>query len=204
MLAFHWAAVVALNAPFSRPAVAPIRASHPLMVEVEEAEVINGRCEVVPIKYLNPLPMLEPRDVVGTVMAALHRSNWETPTPFYGFEVALRFFASTHQAKVLKAKPAGFARFMRRPHKIKQVLWSEYRFEGTVVYLTSDAGVREAYQTVSLRSSPTEEWHTSRWKLVQEENDYGTSVTYTLPADRSRGRQHLSARSLMLTLPRDR
>ena len=41
-------------------------------------------------------------------MAALHRSNWETPTPFYGFEVALRFFAPTHQAKP-RTRRTGFA-----------------------------------------------------------------------------------------------
>lgn len=178
-----WAGVAALHAPFTHiPAVVPLAAHravrHPFMVDVDEAEaIINGRCEVVPIEYQNPSPSLEPRDVVGTVMAALHRSNWETPTPYYGFEVALRFFASMHQAKLLKAKPAGFARFVQRPHLIKQILWSEYRFEGELVFLTSDDGVKEAYQTISLRSAPTEDWHTSRWKLVQEEYDYGSSVT---------------------------
>jgi len=131
----------------------------------------------VPIDYLNPLPTLSPREVIGSVMAALHRSNWETPTPFYGFEVALRFFAPTHQAKLANAKPAGFARFMQRPHKVSQIEWNEYRYDGDLVLLTSDDGVREAYQTISLRAAPTDEWQTSRWKLVQVEFDYGTTVT---------------------------
>ena len=130
----------------------------------------------VPIPHTNPLPVLTPREVIDSVMAALHRSNWETPTPFYGFEVALRFFAPTHQAKLSNAKPAGFARFMQRPHKKKQILWNEYRFDGEVVLLTSDAGVREAYQAVSLREKPTDEWQQTRWKLVQVEFDYGSTV----------------------------
>ena len=44
----------------------------------------------VPLQHVQPSPSLTPRDVVNSVMAALHRTNWDTPTPFYGFEVALR------------------------------------------------------------------------------------------------------------------
>ena len=42
--------------------------------------------------------------------------------------------------------------------------------------LTSDAGVREAYQAASLREKPTDEWQQTRWKLVQVEFDYGSTV----------------------------
>eukprot|EP00966_Prymnesium_polylepis_P148729 3436046-Prymnesium_polylepis.1 len=90
---------------------------------------------VVPLEKLGPSPTLEPREVISSVMAALHRSNWDSPTPFYGFEVALRFLAPTHQAKQKKAKPAGFSRFMRQPHKVGQISWNEYRFEGPVIEL---------------------------------------------------------------------
>jgi len=144
-----------------------VRAGHPLCLSTD----------AVAIKHRNPLPALQPRDVIDTVMAALHRSNWETPTPYYGFEVALRFFAPTHQAKLRNAKPAGFARYMQRPHKISQLMWNEFRFDGDVVFISSDDGVKEAYQTVSLRASPDDEWQSSRWKLVQIEFDYGTTVT---------------------------
>lgn len=133
--------------------------------------------KVVPIEQAQPLPTMTPREVIGATMAALHRSNWDTPTAFYGFEVAMRFFAPTHQAKLKNAKPSGFARYVKQPHKIDMILWNEYRFEGELIELTSDSGVKEAYQTVSLRNSPTDEWKTSRWKLVQVEFDYGTTVT---------------------------
>ena len=142
---------------------------HPRMAESEPTKT-------VPIEFLNPLPSLEPREVIGTVMAALHRSNWDNPTPHFGFEVALRFFAPTHQAKLLNAKPAGFARFMQRPHKVSQILWNEFRYEGPLVELRSDAGILEAYQAVSLRTSSSDEWMTSRWKLVQVEFDHGAQV----------------------------
>ena len=75
------------------------------------------------------------------------------------------------------AKPAGFARYMQRPHKVSQILWNEFRYDGDLVLLTSDKGVREAYQTISLRAGPMDEWQSSRWKLVQVEFDYGTTVT---------------------------
>ena len=156
---------------FGSPALGAARAVRPCMATSTSEQA------AVPMEHLNPLPQLAPREVVSSVMAALHRTNWEDPTPFYGFEVALRFLAPTHMAKMKRAKPSGFARFMKQPHKISQILWNEYRFEGELVLLTSDKGVPEAYQTVSLRSGPTEEWQTSRWKLVQVEFDYGSTVT---------------------------
>ena len=66
----------------------------------------------VPLESLNPSPMLAPREVISSVMAALHMSNWDCPTAFYGFEVALRFLAPTHAAKLRRAKPAGFSRYL--------------------------------------------------------------------------------------------
>merc|ERR1719482_299264 len=114
--------------------------------------------DAVPLPHLNPAPALEVRDVISSVMAALHRSNWDSPSPLYGFEVALRFLAPTHAAKLRNAKPGGFARYLRQPHKIAQISWSEFRFEGDVVLLTSDEGVEEAYQMCSMRASPTDDW----------------------------------------------
>ena len=89
----------------------------------------------VPLQHVQPSPSLTPRDVVNSVMAALHRTNWDTPTPFYGFEVALRFLAPTHMAKVNNAKPGGYSRYMRQPHKVGMILWNEFRFEGDTIVL---------------------------------------------------------------------
>jgi len=125
---------------------------------------------------MEPTPLLSPRDVISSVMAALHRSNWDTPRAFYGFEIALRFLAPTHQAKLKRAKPGGFSRFLRQPHKISQIMWNEYRFEGEPIMLTDTTGRQEAYQMCSMRSSPSEPWMTSRWKLVNVESDFGEVV----------------------------
>ena len=169
MLALHGLilAVAHLRAPLTRCATP--RADHRAALRMSDDIK-------VPIDHMNPVPSLAPRDVISTVMAALHRSNWDSPSAHFGFEVALRFLAPTHQAKVLGAKPAGFARYMQRPHKKSQILWNEFKFDGDLIMLTSDEGIDEAYQSVSLRSSPTDEWKTTRWKLVQVEFDYGTSV----------------------------
>ena len=99
-------------------------------------------------------------------MAALHRSNWDSPTPYYGFEVALRFLAPTHMAKVNNAKPGGYSRYMRQPHKVGMILWNEFRFEGDTILLENGDAPDEAYQMCSVRSSPTEEWTAARWKLL--------------------------------------
>ena len=132
--------------------------------------------EVVPIKVKEPQPNLTPREVIDAVHAGLHRSNWDTPTPFYGFGVALRFLAPTHPAKRAQAKPAGYSRFMRQPHKVEQTLWSEYKYDGEVIFLKDDDGMEEAYQMVSMRSGPEAKWETVRWKLVRVEVDLGDAV----------------------------
>lgn len=162
-------AVAHLRAPLPLGQRAPLPPGH-------RAAALRMSEESTVINHQNPLPTLSPREVISNVMAALHRSNWDSPSPHYGFAVALRFFAPTHQAKLLNAKPAGFARFMQRPHKKPLFLWNEFKFNGDTMLLTSDEGVSEAYQTISLRSAPAEPWKTSRWKLVQVEFDYGTAV----------------------------
>lgn len=91
--------------------------------------------------------------------------------------MALRFFAPTHAAKLKRAKPSGFSRFMRQPHKVGQLMWSEYRFEGELLTLRED-GCEEAYQMVSMRGDdPLSKWKSARWKLVKVETDYGESVS---------------------------
>ena len=131
---------------------------------------------VVPMESTSPSPNLEVREVISSMMAALHPSNHDKPKELYGFEVALRFLAPTHSAKIRGAKPGGFARYLRQPHKASQISWSDYRYEGEVVYLKSDEGVEEAYQMTSMRSSPTADWTPARWKLVKVAGDFGESV----------------------------
>jgi hypothetical protein len=131
------------------------------------------------LKHLTPSPALTERDVITSVMHALHRSNCDSPSAFYGFEIALRFLAPTHAAKLAKAKPAGFSRYMRQPHKASQISFTEYRFEGPLVNLQDDDGRDEAYQMVSMRDGPSDEWHSARFKLVKVEGDFGSTV---LPA----------------------
>jgi hypothetical protein len=109
-------------------------------------------------------------------MSALHRTNWDTPTPYYGFEVALRFLAPTHMAKLNNAKPGGYARYMRQPHKVGQITWNEFRFEGDVILLEGGSGPDEAYQMCSVRSSPTDEWTSARWKLIKVDVDAGETT----------------------------
>jgi hypothetical protein len=143
------------------------------------ATVIAEEGKQVPLQNLRPSPMLQPREVISSVMAALHRSNWDKPTPYYGFEVALRFLAPTHQAVLKKAKPAGFYRYLRQPHKRYEIEWNEYRFEGDLITLQTDVpGIirEEAYQQTSLRSSPDAEWLSARWKLVKVDCDYGETT----------------------------
>jgi len=127
----------------------------------------------VPITNLKPSAALSPREVITSVMESLHRSNWDRPTECYGFEVAMRFLAPTHAAKLKKAKPTGFSRYLRQQHRIRFVKWNEYRFEGDVARLTGDDGVEEAFQMISLRSSPTAEWCSARFHLVLVPPDCG-------------------------------
>jgi hypothetical protein len=129
----------------------------------------------VPLQHVQPSPSLTPRDVVNSVMAALHRTNWDTPKPYYGFEVALRFLAPTHMAKVNNAKPGGYSRYLRQPHKVGMILWNEFRFEGDTILLENGDSPDEAYQMCSVRSSPTDEWTAARWKLVKVQIDFGES-----------------------------
>jgi len=168
MLSLALAAASAFVAPLSlQPSMRPTVRHAALFMEAAPTDIQNT----------NPLPTLEVRDVISSVMAALHRSNWDSPKPLYGFEVALRFLAPTHAAKLRGAKAGGFARYLQQPHKISQISWNEYRYEGDIIYAKSDEGVEEAYQMCSMREKPSDEWMTARWKLVKVDADYGETVT---------------------------
>ena len=45
-----------------------------------------------------PTPALQPREVIGYVLTALHKSNFDTPRARFGCEVALRFLAPSNPA----------------------------------------------------------------------------------------------------------
>ena len=55
-----------------------------------------------------PTPALQPREVIGYVLTALHKSNFDTPRARFGCEVALRFLAPSNPAS--KSTPQGLAR----------------------------------------------------------------------------------------------
>eukprot|EP00965_Chrysotila_dentata_P090165 2976193-Pleurochrysis_carterae.AAC.3 len=116
------------------------------------------------IKVTAPSDALEPRDVIAASLAAVHRENWDSPHPYYGFEVALQFLAPSHQAA--KADAQGFARYMRQPHKEVLVKWDDYKYDGDVIVLKRTKHPDEAYQMVSILPEGSDDWLKTRWKLL--------------------------------------
>ncbi len=114
-----------------------------------------------------PAEALGPQEVIRAVLAALHRTNRDAPSPYYGFGIALSFLAPTHQFAGDDA--ALFARYMSQPHKTAIISWDEWAFSGDLIELAgSDGDADEAYQMVSVRASPDAEWDRLRWKLVRD------------------------------------
>jgi len=113
-----------------------------------------------------PQPALQPREVIETMIHALHRSNWDHPQPYFGFEVALRFLSPSHQyrsyEKSKKYTAQSFQRYLRQPHKAKLLSWGEYRWDGDVTLIQG-----EAYQQISVRAGPEDEWASVRWLLTR-------------------------------------
>ena len=112
-----------------------------------------------------PSPVLQPREVITTMMNALHESSWDNPRPYFGFEVALRFLSPRHQC--YGVVPREFYRYLRQPHKKGLVGWGEYRWEGDLTIFDGN----EAYQQISVRSGPESEWSSVRWMLVRASPD---------------------------------
>jgi len=144
----------------------PLVAFHPnlragalkAMAVTEEAEATFEAPATV--LYRQPSPALQPREVISTMMSALHRSSWDEPRPYFGFEVALRFLAPKHQ--MAGAIPRDFQRYLRQPHKAALLAWAEYRWEGELTMVED-----EAFQQVSVRSGPDEPWTSVRWMLTR-------------------------------------
>lgn len=114
------------------------------------------------LKDAGPSPVLQPREVITTMMHALHQSSWDDPRPYFGFEVALRFLSPTHQLAKRVPTPRDFCRYLRQPHKQALFNWAEYRWEGELTIID-----QEAYQQVSMRSTPDGQWTSVRWMLVR-------------------------------------
>ena len=130
-----------------------------LRMVADEAEATAFEAPAA-VLYRQPSPVLQPREVISTMLSALHRSSWDEPRPYFGFEVALRFLAPTHQ--VAGATPRDFQRYLRQPHKEKLLQWGEYRWDGELTIID-----KEAFQQVSVRSGPDAEWTSVRWLLCR-------------------------------------
>ena len=108
-----------------------------------------------------PSPALQPREVIKTMLSALHRSNFDQPRARFGAEIALRFLAPSNPAS--QATPERFAAYLSQSWYQMLLDWEEYRWEGDTTLL----GESEAYQQVGVRSSPEEAWVAVRWILVR-------------------------------------
>ena len=67
-----------------------------------------------------PGPNVQVREVIDSMMAAVHRDYLNTPEhPFLGALCAMRFLSSTHQAASFEKQggPPAFERYLRQPHK---------------------------------------------------------------------------------------
>jgi len=106
-----------------------------------------------------PTPALQPREVIKTMMTALHRANIDEPRMRFGCEVAMRFLAPSNPAS--RATLSRFADYLEQPWYEALLTWSEYKWEGDVTLL----GESEAYQQVSVRADETVPWTSVRWIL---------------------------------------
>jgi len=118
-----------------------------------------------------PGPRVEVREVIDSMMAAVHRDFLNTPEhPYLGCEVAMRFLSSTHQAASFEKQggPPAFERYLRQPHKQALTDWREYRTVGRPIVIERTNHAWEAYQQLEVRSSADAEWATIRWLLKKE------------------------------------
>ena len=109
-----------------------------------------------------PSPALQPREVIETVMCALHRRNQDTPYARFGSEVAMRFLSPDSPASQRSLEQ--FADYLSQEWYRPLVEWSEMRWDGDLVLLGNGA---EAYQQAGVRSSPTAAWVSIRWILAR-------------------------------------
>mmetsp|Transcript_48472 Transcript_48472/g.105084 ORF Transcript_48472/g.105084 Transcript_48472/m.105084 type:complete len:354 (+) Transcript_48472:32-1093(+) len=109
---------------------------------------------------IKPSPSMTPRQVVQTMLHALHRSNIDRPRARFGCEVVLRFLAPSNPAS--RVTPQRFGQYLGQPWYTPLLEWEEYRLEGDAVIMGNGT---EAYQQVGVRSSASGEWCSVRWIL---------------------------------------
>lgn len=159
------------------------RASSPLLQDVTrpargdrgtaDGQVVDG--PVLSVEQLmaeRPGPNVQVREVIDSMMAAVHRDYLNTPEhPFLGALCAMRFLSSTHQAASFERQggPPAFERYLRQPHKQALTDWREYRTVGRPIVIERTNHPWEAYQQVDVRASADAEWSTIRWLLVKEQ-----------------------------------
>jgi len=121
------------------------------------------------LSSVQPSPALQPRELIATVMNAMHASSRDTPRAYFGCEVALRFLAPTNPAS--RCTTEVFAEYLEQTWYQPLLQWSEYVWQGELTLL----GASEAFQQVGVRSRPDAPWASVRWILrrvpVSETND---------------------------------
>ena len=170
---FSAAALLPGAAVFRPPAVAINRASSIRLTadgEVFTPPTVEDRALLA---RAGPSPVLQPRELIQTMMASLHSSSWDDPRPYFGFEVALRFLSPSHQC--FGFLPRDFFRYLRQPHKQTLINWNEYKWAGDTTILEGEEayqqltvcdkeGVCQSVRFMLVRVSPNAEPH-SQWAV---------------------------------------
>ena len=170
---FHLSALLPGAAVFRPPAVAINRASSIRLTadsEVFTPPTVEDRALLA---RAGPSPVLQPRELIQTMMASLHSSSWDDPRPYFGFEVALRFLSPSHQC--FGFLPRDFFRYLRQPHKQTLINWNEYKWAGDTTILEGEEayqqltvcdkeGVCQSVRFMLVRVSPNAEPH-SQWAV---------------------------------------
>ena len=149
----------------SRPRVARPPACFEAIAKTSQPHGPPSETDSAALATASPAPALQPREVVATMLHALHRSNRGTG----GYEAALRFISPTHQYRADfersgKYSASSFARYLRQPHKASLLGWDEYRWDGDTTLIQG-----EAYQQTSVRASADATWTSVRWLLTSKE-----------------------------------
>ena len=170
---FSAAALLPGAAVFRPPAVAINRASSIRLTadsEVFTPPTVEDRALLA---RAGPSPVLQPRELIQTMMQCLHSSSWDDPRPYFGFEVALRFLSPSHQC--FGFLPRDFFRYLRQPHKQTLINWNEYKWAGDTTILEGEEayqqltvcdkeGVCQSVRFMLVRVSPNAEPH-SQWAV---------------------------------------
>tara|TARA_B110001452_G_scaffold234838_1_gene213355 strand:+ start:1024 stop:2031 length:1008 start_codon:yes stop_codon:yes gene_type:complete len=146
--------------PHLRPGVRlPMRRLRPtLCAEAEDAMSPPDEAQSAALAEALPSPALQPREIITTLLHALHKTNFDRPHPRFGCEVVLRFLSPSNPAS--RASPQRFGEYLSQPWYNALLSWAQFKWEGDVVLLEDGA---EAYQQVGVREAPNERWTSVRW-----------------------------------------